>query len=118
MDNIDHCKDENKNKGIGAPQRLLVFQQDGSGESKVKGVEKYGEGLFIIERISIDIPLPAIIDNSSDFLPENFSADLVLDFLKHPDLSHDLAQICHKKDIPIVASGKKHQETWAITPPT
>ena len=118
MGTNDQCKEENKGKGTGAPQRLLIFQQDRSGESKVKGVEEYGEGLFIIEKISIDIPLPAVIDNASEYLPENFSADLVLDFLKHPDLSHDLARICHKKDIPIVASGKKHQETWAITPPT
>ncbi len=118
METNDHCKMENKDKETVTPQQLLVFQQNGSGKSKVKGVEEYGEGLFIIERISIDIPLPAIIDDTSVYLPQDFSADLVLDFLKHPDLSHDLARICHKKDIPIVASGKKHQETWAITPPT
>jgi len=118
MGTNDQYKNESKDKGTGVPQRLLIFQQDGSGESKVKGVEEYGEGLFIIDKISIDIPLPAVIDDTSEYLPEDFTADLVLDFLKHPDLSHDLARICHEKDIPIVASGKKHQETWAITPPT
>lgn len=118
MEINDNCREENKGKKTGPPQQLLIFQQDGSGESKVKGVEEYGEGLFIIEKISIDIPLPPIIDDASEYLPEDFSADLVLDFLKHPDLSHDLARMCHKKNIPIVASGKKHQEKWAIEPLT
>ena len=104
MGTNNQCKDENKGKRIGTPQRLLIFQQNGSGESKIKGVEKYGDGLFIIDKISIDTPLPGVIDNTSEYLPEDFSADLVLDFLKHPDLSHDLARICHKKDIPIVAT--------------
>ena len=99
-------------------QNLLVFQENGSGESKIKGVKEYGEGDFTIEVFSIETPLPLIIDDPTEYLPEDFSADLVLDFLKHPDLSYDLARKCHEKNIPIVASGKKHQEKWAITPPT
>ena len=50
--------------------------------------------------------------------PEDISADIVLDFLKHPDLSHELAVICRKKRIPVVSSGKKIDEDWALTPPT
>jgi len=101
-----------------APQNLLVFQQGGSGEAKIKGVREHGEGLFNIEVFSIDTPLPTIIDDSQIYLPEDFSADLVLDFLKHPDLSHDLARICHERRIRVVASGKKLRDKWAITPPT
>ncbi len=112
------CNKTNQGPKTDDPQNLLVFQQNGSGESKIKGVREHGEGLFHIEVISIDIPLPTIIDDSQNHLPEDFSADLVLDFLKHPDLSHDLARMCQERQIPIVASGKKLPGKSAITPPT
>ena len=112
------CERIDRGRRTDAPQNLLVFQQNGSGETKIKGVRDHGEGLFNIEVISIDTPLPTIIDDSQIYLPEDFYADLVLDFLKHPDLSHDLARICHEKKIPVVASGKKLRDIWAITPPT
>ena len=99
-------------------QRILVFQEKGSGEPKIKGIREYGKGLFSIESISIDISLPPIIDNPEAYLPEDISADLVLDFLKHPDLSLELAVMCRKKRIPIVSSGKKIDDDWALTPPT
>ena len=100
------------------PQRLLIFQQNHSGESKIKGVRAYGKGLFTIEVVSIDTPLPAIIEDARPYLPPDFSADLVLDFLRHPDLSEDLARMCHERNIPIVASGKKLTDKWALKPPT
>lgn len=43
--------------------------------------------------------------------------DLVLDFLKHPDLSHDLALLCQRLAIPMVASGKKTTVDGTHTPP-
>jgi thymidylate synthase len=97
-------------------QRILVFQQRGSGEKKIKGIRKYGEDLFQLDIISIDQPLPTLVEDTSAYLPETIDADLVLDFLKHPDLSHDLALKCRNSDIPVVASGKK----WptALTPAT
>ena len=61
----------------------------------------------IMEIISIESPVPAVLDDSSEYLPSDFQADLVLDYLKHPDLSHDLAVICQERTIPLVASGKK-----------
>jgi hypothetical protein len=51
-------------------------------------------------------------------LPQKIEADLVLDFLQHPDLSYDLAQLCSEMKIPLVASGKKHRTAHVITPPT
>lgn len=99
-------------------QKILVFQQNGSGESKIQGIRKHGENRFDIEIKSIDVPLPAVIDDPQKYLPEDIEADLVLDFLKHPDLSHDLAFKCRDKNIPIVASGKKLQSKEALTPPT
>ena len=99
-------------------QRILVFQQNNSGEQKIEGIRTYGKDLFSIDSISIDSFLPPVIDDPGTYLPKDISADLVLDFLKHPDLSHELAGMCKKKGIPVVASGKKIDEAWALTPPT
>lgn len=100
------------------PQRILVFQQNHSGESKIEGILRYGDDRYQIERVNIDQVLPPLIDDSSDYLPESIEADLVLDFLKHPDLSHDLATLCRRQNIPMVASGKKIQGGGIFTPPT
>ncbi len=98
-------------------QKLLVFQQNGRGENKIRGIRAHGERLFELEIISIENPAPAVLDDSSDYLPADFHADLVLDYLKHPDLSHDLAVMCQNRGIPLVASGKKIRVQGAFTPP-
>lgn len=97
--------------------RIVVFQQNGRGESKIKGIREFGEGLFALETISIDTPLPSVLDDADEYLSPDFEADLVLDYLKHPDLSHDLAVLCRNKGIPVVASGKKHHVEGTLTPP-
>ena len=99
------------------PLKILVFQQGGRGESKVKGIRRYGKNQFDLTLITIDQPLPPVVDDASEFLPETIDADLVLDFLKHPDLSHDLALLCRRLTIPIVASGKKTTVDGTHTPP-
>jgi len=99
-------------------QRILVFQQNGSGESKIRGIRRYGKEIFIIKTISIDQSLPPILDDTAEYLPSDIQADLVLDFLKHPDLSHDLAAACAKRKIPVVASGKKLKGQRVFVPPT
>ena len=109
---------ERKSERKTSREKILVFQQNGSGESKIQGIRKYGKDLFIIETVSIDMTLPPILDDTRDYLPSNIQADLILDFLKHPDLSHDLAIACHARNIPIVASGKKLRVKGALTPPT
>jgi len=98
--------------------KILVFQQNQKGESKIAGIRKYGGNRFTIDVISIDNDLPPVMDDARQFLPEKIEADLVLDFLQHPDLSYDLAQICSEMEIPLVASGKKHHPKHVITPPT
>jgi hypothetical protein len=100
------------------PQKILVFQQNGSGESKIAGVRKYGGDKMVIEVVSIDDPLPPIIEQTSEYLPHTISADLVLDFMKHPDLNHDLAGLCRDQGIPLIASGKKLEIKGVHTPPT
>ena len=99
-------------------QRVLIFQQNGSAEQKIAGVKKYGGDQFELEVISIDEPLPPVLDDTSKFLPSDFSCDLVLDFLKHQDLSQDLVAFCSEKKIPIISSGKKIIDKWVKTPPT
>ncbi len=98
-------------------QKILVFQQYGSGLHKISGVKAYGEGLFEIDVYDIDDALPPFIDETGEYLPKTISADLVLDFLKHPDLSFDLARLCFKKGIPVVASGQKEKREGVFMPP-
>ena len=98
------------------PQIILVCQQNGSGEAKIAGIRQYGGKLFRITTHDIDVPLPDIIDDAAPYLPARLEADLILDFLKHPDLSTDLARMAHAAGVPVVASGKKIPH--ALTPPT
>lgn len=100
------------------PQKIIVFQQKGSGKLKIEGLQKYGDGNFQLEIINIDDELPSVLDDTSDYLPTQLDCDLVLDFLKHNDLSTDLAALCYKNGIPLVSSGKKLPGAHAITPPT
>ncbi len=86
---------------------LLIFQEAGSAEKKIKGIAKYGDDIHIKKVISIDIALPAVIDDTEQFINEDFEkVDLVMNFLKHPDLSSYLVDICEKKGIPVITNGK------------
>ncbi len=102
----------------GEVQKIMVFQQNGSGESKIEGIRKYGGGRFELKTVSINSPLPDIIDDSDEYLPEEIDADIVLDFLMHPDLSQDLGERCCELGIPVVASGKKNRIEGVYEPPT
>ena len=102
----------------GSKQRIVVFQQNGSGEKKIEGIRRYGRDRFDLQCLHIDGDLPPVIDDTSAYLPTDFEADLVLDFLQHPDLSHDLALLCGQRNIPVVASGKKTRVEGTLTPPT
>ena len=101
-----------------ASQKIIVFEQNASGENMIQGIKTHGEDRFQLERFSIDEPLSPIIEDTTAYFPDNFQADLVLDYLKHPDLSYDLAAICRARDIPVIASGKKHRGKGVFTPPT
>lgn len=96
------------------PTRIVVFEQQGSGQFKIKGIREFGRNIVITDIISIDKTLPEFIEEPARYITDRFFADLVLDFLKHPDLSHYLAEVCNRKGIPAVASGKK--TPGAITP--
>ena len=93
--------------------KIIVFEEHGSGEKKIQGITAHGTGLDIIKRYNIEEALPEIVDDPEEFIPQDFNADLVLDFLKHADLSAYLAQLCKEKKIPVVASGKKRADPLA-----
>jgi hypothetical protein len=105
-------------EGAGSKQRLIVFQQNGSGEQKIEGLRVYGEDLYELNVVNIDDVLPPVLDDTSNYLPDEISCDLVLDFLKHSDLSTDLGALCQTKGIPVIASGKKITGKGLFTPPT
>jgi len=100
------------------PQRILVFQQEGSGEGKIRGIRRYGGGRFVIRTFDIYGSLPGLIDDSSRYLPRTLDADLVLDYLKHSDLSADLWSLCERFGIPAVASNRKGTGGWVLKPRT
>ncbi|MGE0085954.1 MAG: DUF166 family (seleno)protein DfsP [Desulfococcaceae bacterium] len=112
LDTDETCSRKN---GI---QKIAVFQQNGSGENKIRGIREYGNGLFQLKICSIDMDMPSLIEDGSPYLPSEIEADLVLDYIRHPDLSQDLGELCRDKGIPVVASGKKHKISGVITPPT
>ena len=101
-----------------AQQRILVFQQHGSGEKKIQGILLHGQGRFALNTVAIDEPLPPVLDETDGLLPTTLEADLVLDYLLHPDLSHDLAKQCVASGIPVIAPGKKLRMKGVFSPPT
>ncbi|MCF8075860.1 MAG: DUF166 domain-containing protein [Desulfotignum sp.] len=98
-------------------QTIAVFQQNNSGETKIKGIAKFGDRQFDIQIFNIEPDLPPVLDDTSPYLPKTIEADLVLDYLKHCDLSEDLSRLCDNLGIPIVSSGKKLQRGHAFCPP-
>jgi len=87
--------------------KIVVFQEQGSGEQKLAGLREYGEQLEIVQVVDIDGPFPGFIDEPEEWLSQDFDGDLVLNFLKHPDLVHHLIGLCAQKQIPIVSAGRK-----------
>ncbi len=95
--------------------KIAVFQVGNKGEHKIEGIRKYGRGIEL-EVFTVPEPLPQIIDEPEDYIYEDFEADLILDYLYHGDLTDYLIEIANKKNIPIIASGRK--KPGAITPST
>lgn len=107
-----------KNHTGNCPQtKILVLEQNQKGQSKIRGIYAYGKNRFSVRVVSLDMPLPDIIEDAGPYLPDTGDPDIVLDYLSHPDLSHDLADLCTGKGIPVVASGKKMNKPGVFTPP-
>jgi hypothetical protein len=98
----------------GKRMKITVFEQNGSGQHKIAGIRRYGKDMELADIFSIDDSLPDFLDNPEDYIVDTFTCDLVLDYLPHPDLSHYLIGLCARKKIPVISSGKKHED--ALTP--
>ncbi len=85
---------------------IIVFQQFGSAEKKLVGIRQYGKKVNIKEVFSIDENFPEVVDFPEQYIDKNFDCNLVLNFLTHPDMSDYLVDLCEKKSIPIVTTGK------------
>ncbi|MEE4241527.1 MAG: DUF166 family (seleno)protein DfsP [Desulfopila sp.] len=85
---------------------IIVFQQYGSAEKKIEGIGKYGRNLSISKVFSINQSFPEVIDNPEEFIDREFTGDLVLNYIKHPDLSDYLVELCEKKSVPVITPGK------------
>jgi hypothetical protein len=95
--------------------RIAVFQRGERGRHKIEGVLRYGKGIKL-EVFSVPEALPELIDEPEEYLPADLKADLVLDYLYHPDLSEHLAAMAERRGIPVIAPGRRLK--GAITPPT
>ncbi len=87
------------------PTRIAIYQQNGNGRAKIAGISRYGHNLEIILIEDITGVLPEFIDDPEDFVSPPPEADLVLSFLKQPDLATWLADHCQEREIPLVAAG-------------
>jgi hypothetical protein len=94
--------------------KITVFEQNGSGQHKISGIQRYGSGIEIKKIYSVDVFLPDFVEDPEEYITDSFTGDLVLDYLTHPDLSFYLIQVCRKKKIPVIASGRKNEH--ALTP--
>ncbi len=90
--------------------RITVFQQGHAGEKKIHGIKAYGKKLQIVEVIDFPTSLPDFIDDPQEFFPNQIQGQIVLSFLKHPDLADYAAKFCQQRKIPMVASGPRKIE--------
>ena len=86
--------------------RISVIQEGDAGALKISGIKEYGHDLEIVEVITVPSNLPLLVDEPEAHVPLHFAGDLVLSFLKHPDLLDYLAAVCEKQGLPLVASGR------------
>ncbi len=93
---------------------IIVFVQGEAGRRKVEGIGKYGHDMVITDIREVAPFLPDFIEEPEEYISDDFSADLVLDYLTHPDLADYLVRLCNLKKIPVVSSGKKLK--GAVTP--
>ena len=89
------------------PYRLIIFQQNGSAEKKIAGLLTYGTDLEICANFALPTALPDFIDEPHDFFPDHLEGDLILNFLKHPDLADYLVELAARCQIPVITSGPR-----------
>lgn len=99
-------------------QRIAVFEQAGNAATKLAWIRAHGRELEIVRVVDLTADLLAVIDDPEAYLPQDWQADLVLSYLRHPDLADELARVCVAKGVPLVASGKRLSGQGVFCPPT
>jgi len=87
--------------------RLLVIEERGAGQAKIQGIRRYGPPGLELKVVNVEVSLPDFIEEPEEYLPDHLDADLVISYLRHPDLCQHLVTLCRRQDIPLVASGRK-----------
>ncbi len=89
--------------------KITVFEERGSGDYKIAGIQVYGRGIEIVKVVDIQDPLPPLIDEPEEYITASIQGDLVLSFLQHPDLAEYLVSICNRLKLPVIASNRHIQ---------
>jgi len=112
---------EQENDGTGTESeslcRILAVQQGDSGRAKIEGIRRHGGDGFLLSTWDVPVGLPSVLDETEAYLPRELDADLVLNFVGHPDVSQDLIAMCRERGVPVVAPGQGENLGWAYTPP-
>ena len=93
--------------GSERPSRISVIQEGESGAAKISGLREYGHDIEIVEVITLPPHLPPLVDDPERYVPDRFVGEMVLSFVKHPDLLDHIATVCERQRLPLVASGRK-----------
>jgi thymidylate synthase len=99
-------------------QKIWAFLQDERGAGKISAIRSQAGSRIDLEIFTIEQALPPVVDDASDWLPGRIEADLVLAHLKHPDLTHALADLCRRDGVPMIAPGQKGALSGVLTPRT
>ncbi len=110
-------REETEKREEEAPCRILAVQQEDSGRPKIEGIRRHGGEGFVLSTWDVPGGLPQVLDETEGYLPEDIDADLVLNFVSHPDVSQDLIAMCSERGVPVVAPGQGENLGWAHTPP-
>jgi len=63
----------------------------------------------VVQVVSLDDPLPEFIEDPAEYLSDPPAVDLILNYLRHPDLSQHLVACCRRRGITVIAPGKRHE---------
>lgn len=96
------------------PFRVVIFQQGGNADFKVGGIEAYGDGIEIQAVYDLPAFMPEFIEEPEEYVPNIEPCELVLTFVKQPDIACYIVQLANKRKIPVIAPGQ--HIPGAITP--
>lgn len=99
-------------------QRITVYQQDDNARSKIDFIGRHGRDLELVACHNAAGPLPELIDEPGRLLADPGAVDLVLSYLKHPDLQQELARLCVARGLVLIASGQKLSGAGVFCPRT